>query len=117
MGCMYEYGQTPDGHGGFLWGRITTLKEQVKGCAAGSVWKDQGGGVRLASRTAESAQSVWRKINGSDSEWWENVADLPKGHFGPQTHAQVPPPPTLTIGPMRDSRPFPKSLFCTKIGT
>ena len=90
MGCMYEYGQTPDGHGGYIMGRITTLKEPVRGCAAGSVWKDQGGGgVRLASRTAESAQSVWRKVNGTDREWFEDIEDLPKGFVGPPTHDQV----------------------------
>ena len=92
IGCMYEYGHPSDGKGGFLMGRITTLKAQVKGCAAGSVWNDQGGGgVRLASRTAESASSVWRKINGTDREWFENVEDLPTGFFGPETHVQVAP--------------------------
>lgn len=74
IGCMYEYGQNPDGKGGFIMGRITTIQAPVKGCAAGSVWNDDGrGNVFLASRTAESAGSVWRKVNGTDREWFEDV--------------------------------------------
>jgi hypothetical protein len=63
MSCMYEYNQNPDGKGGFILGQITSIKSPVGGCAAGSVWEDdQSGRVHLASRTAESLGSVWRKV-------------------------------------------------------
>ena len=63
MSCMYEYNQNPDGKGGFVLGQITSIKSVVGGCAAGSVWEDdQSGRVHLASRTAESLGSVWRKV-------------------------------------------------------
>jgi hypothetical protein len=78
--CMYGYAQEQDGRGGFIYGGgRTTVPKAPKGCAAGSVWQDNGkGGVHLASRTAESAGSVWRKVNGTDREWWEDVAPPPK---------------------------------------
>ena len=81
MDCMYSYAQKLDGHGGFVYGGGRTSVPTIpKGCAAGSVWHDDGrGGVSLASRTAESLGSVWRKVNGTDFEWWENVAPPPEG--------------------------------------
>jgi hypothetical protein len=80
MDCMYGYDQEGDGHGGFTYGGgRTTVPKAPKGCAAGSVWQDNGRGhVELTSRTAESLGSVWRKVNGTDREWWEDVAPPPK---------------------------------------
>jgi len=71
IGCMYEYGHPSDGKGGFLMGRITTLKSLVKGCAAGSVWNDQGGGgcvsrrARQSRRRACGARSMALTASGS----------------------------------------------------
>ena len=80
MDCMYGYAQESDGNGGFVYGGgRTTVPKAPKGCAAGSVWQDDGrGGVNLVSRTAEAAGSVWRKVNGTDREWWEDVEPVPK---------------------------------------
>lgn len=71
---MYDYGREEYGNGGFKFTDITTVPKSPKGCAAGSVWhQDASGGVSLASRTAESGSSVWRKINGTEREWFEEV--------------------------------------------
>eukprot|EP00291_Cryptomonas_curvata_P015703 CAMPEP_0172152946 /NCGR_PEP_ID=MMETSP1050-20130122/1144_1 /TAXON_ID=233186 /ORGANISM="Cryptomonas curvata, Strain CCAP979/52" /LENGTH=264 /DNA_ID=CAMNT_0012821373 /DNA_START=70 /DNA_END=861 /DNA_ORIENTATION=+ len=79
MSCMYEYNQNPDGKGGFVLGQITSIKSVVSGCAAGSVWEDDSNGrVILSSRTAESLGSVWRKVNGSDREWFEDAGEVPR---------------------------------------
>uniref|UniRef100_A0A6T7TMM8 PDZ domain-containing protein n=1 Tax=Hanusia phi TaxID=3032 RepID=A0A6T7TMM8_9CRYP len=80
MSCMYDYSEEPYGREGHRIGRILTVPKRVTGCAAGSVWKDSGrGGVELVSRTAESLGSVWRKVNGTDREWFDDVQAPPKG--------------------------------------
>ena len=81
MDCMYGINQEKyNDQGGFKYGQgITSVPKAPKGCAAGSVWHDNGrGGVKLVSRTAESGGSVWRKVNGTDREWWQDVEPPPK---------------------------------------
>jgi len=121
LSCMYEYNQNPDGKGGYILGQITSIKAPVQGCAAGSVWEDEGHGqVYLASRTAESLGSVWRKVNGSEREWFEDAGDPPKDRPWVQSWHQW---RGAQIRPYKDRAPGPCApgyggAFCKKeLGT
>jgi len=90
MSCMYDYGKEKLPNGMYKHTSITTMPTSVRGCAAGSVWhQDASGGVSLASRTAESMASVWRKINGTEREWFEDVYMGEKGQPWVKSKKQI----------------------------
>ncbi len=62
---------------------------------AGELYNDAG---NLLHRTLEWEASVWRKTNGTHKSWFEQVYQLPPGHYGPESRRQVP-PPTLVLLP------------------
>mmetsp|Transcript_6729 Transcript_6729/g.15523 ORF Transcript_6729/g.15523 Transcript_6729/m.15523 type:complete len:950 (-) Transcript_6729:93-2942(-) len=88
--CQYDIGREK----GTL-SRLTTFPTEMKGCAAGSVWKVTDDGEKFNDaenpfhRTVFWSASVWKKTNGTHREWFEDVYQLPEGHFGPQSWKQI----------------------------
>ena len=96
ISCQYDIGRKP----GTL-GPYTTYPRNPNGCAAGSVWLEgrngelYNDGSNLLHRTNEWEASVWRKTNGTHKSWFEDVYQLPPGHYGPESRRQVPAFPLL----------------------
>lgn len=73
----------------------TTFPKSPDGCAAGSVWMPGPDGKmrhdagNILHKTAESSASQWRKTNGTHREWFEDVYQLPEGHYGPMSKKQI----------------------------